>query len=333
MNDIIIISNDKVHISNGELSTNNNDTINIIDTIQSKFNIHLYSRKSSKRENFKTNIFKRITFLDLNFLKLKKLKSLKVFIISLTPFNFFIYLSLFFFIKKKNIYLYLRSDGYKEYETKIGFVGYFIYDLMIKILSKSAKIISVSKNIKSPKVDFMLTPSELSIDWLQNSKEIDFNTPKLLYIGRFKKEKGIYSLIDLLNELPDKYQLTIVGNNKQTSIDQKKINLKGQINEINELIKTYDTHNIFILPSFTEGAPKVILECLARKRPVIIFKEITHVISNYKGIFVSERNSDSLKNLIDYILQNYKQIQTSINTNVLHLKKDFQAELLKILDD
>ena len=134
MNDIIIISNDKVHISNGELSTNNNDTINIIDTIQSKFNIHLYSRKSSKRENFKTNIFKRITFLDLNFLKLKKLKSLKVFIISLTPFNFFIYLSLFFFIKKKNIYLYLRSDGYKEYETKIGFVGYFIYDLMIKIL-------------------------------------------------------------------------------------------------------------------------------------------------------------------------------------------------------
>ena len=101
MNDIIIISNDKVHISNGELSTNNNDTINIIDTIQSKFNIYLYSRKSTKKENFKTNIFKHITFLDLNFLKLKKLKSLKVFIISLTPFNFFIYLSLFFFIKKK----------------------------------------------------------------------------------------------------------------------------------------------------------------------------------------------------------------------------------------
>ena len=43
MDDIIIISNDKVHISNGELSTNNNDTINLIDAIQSKFNIYLYS--------------------------------------------------------------------------------------------------------------------------------------------------------------------------------------------------------------------------------------------------------------------------------------------------
>ena len=35
----------------------------------------------------------------------------------------------------------------------------------------------------------MLTPSELSIDWLQNSKDIDCNTPKLLYVGRFKKRK------------------------------------------------------------------------------------------------------------------------------------------------
>ena len=116
-------------------------------------------------------------------------------------------------------------------------------------------------------------------------------------------------------------------------IDQKNIDLKGQIYKLNELIEMYDSHNIFILPSFTEGSPKVILESLARKRPVIIFKEISHVVSNYEGIFISERNSDSLKNLIDYILKNYKQIQTSINSNVLHLKKDFQAELLKILDD
>ena len=62
MNDIIIISNDKVHISNGELSTNNNDTINIIDIIQSKFNIYLYSRKSTKKKILK------LTFLNiLNF--------------------------------------------------------------------------------------------------------------------------------------------------------------------------------------------------------------------------------------------------------------------------
>ena len=49
------------------------------------------------------------------------------------------------------------------------------------------------------------------------------------------------------------------------------------------LIKIYDNHNIFILPSFTEAHPKVIDESLARLRPVIIFEEIKHIIQNRKG--------------------------------------------------
>ena len=34
---------------------------------------------------------------------------------------------------------------------------------------------------------------------------------------------------------------------------------------------------IYLYSSFTEGAPKVILESLARLRPVIVFDEIKHV--------------------------------------------------------
>ena len=39
------------------------------------------------------------------------------------------------------------------------------------------------------------------------------------------------------------------------------------INELSnqKIINLYDNHNIFILPSYTEGSPKVILESLARK--------------------------------------------------------------------
>ena len=53
-------------------------------------------------------------------------------------------------------------------------------------------------------------------------------------------------------------------------------------------------HNITILPSYTEGYPYVIDESLSRKRPVIIFKEISYVINGKKGIFVSERDFDFL---------------------------------------
>ena len=78
-------------------------------------------------------------------------------------------------------------------------------------------------------------------------------------------------------------------------------------NNKQKLIKFYDDHNIFILPSFTEGHPMSLLEALARKRPVIIFEEIKHVVGNKKGIFVSKRNSNSLIETINYIKKNYKR--------------------------
>ena len=49
-----------------------------------------------------------------------------------------------------------------------------------------------------------------------------------------------------------------------------------------KLINFYDECNIFILPSFTEGHPMALLEALSRLRPVIIFKDIEHIIGEKK---------------------------------------------------
>ena len=79
--------------------------------------------------------------------------------------------------------------------------------------------------------------------------------------------------------------LTIVGAENDTSyaINQSNVTIKINESDKNKLIKYYDDHNIFILPSFTEGHPMVVLEALARRRPIIIFDEIKHVVQNKKG--------------------------------------------------
>ena len=77
--------------------------------------------------------------------------------------------------------------------------------------------------------------------------------------------------------------------------DYKNLNYVGKISNIKKIIKLYDQHDIFILPSFTEGYPKVILESLIRGKPVIIFREIKHVRKNFKGVYVSQRNYMDLK--------------------------------------
>ena len=74
-------------------------------------------------------------------------------------------------------------------------------------------------------------------------------------------------------------------------------------------------------------------EALARQRPVLVFNEIAHVKRDREGVFVIERNFQSFKNKIDFIIKNYSEIQSKIRSNksVLPTADKFIAELEDIL--
>ena len=330
MKEILIISNDDIFLNKKKIASNYNDTINIIEAVGQSYNIFLFSKISKSKKNFSIKLKNKIINISMKFFLNIKKKNLKVLMISITPRNLLYYIIARLFIKNINGYIYLRSNGHKEYSKKIGFIGYLIYDLMQKFLEKNLKTISVSNNIYSSKNTFFLKPSELNNRWFKKTKKINFSTPKLLYFGRFKKEKGVYSLIDLLSKL--KFRATIAGTSKSYHLQNRNIKFINEISDPEKIIKLYDSHNIFILPSFTEGSPKVILESLARKRPVIVFNEIKHVKVNYKGIFVCQRNTTSLKKKIIFIMKNYKKIQTEMSKNKLPTKKQFQDKLINILN-
>ena len=128
--------------------------------------------------------------------------------------------------------------------------------------------------------------------------------------------------------------LTIVGTgfgNPNHLQKQSNINIMDCGNKDESIIKIYDAHNIFILPSFTEAHPQVLDESLARKRPVIIFDEINHVIQGRAGVYVSKRDFDSLLEKINFIIKNYSIIQNDMRKNILPTKKKFISELVDIL--
>lgn len=52
MKKIIIISNDKIFLNRNKLSSNYNDTINILDSLSKKYQVYLISRKSKIKQNF-----------------------------------------------------------------------------------------------------------------------------------------------------------------------------------------------------------------------------------------------------------------------------------------
>ena len=198
------------------------------------------------------------------------------------------------------------------------------------------KIISCSKNFHKVKTKRIVHPSELDHNWIKGRKaKIDLNTD-LLYIGRFKKEKGAFFISKMFKRYFRKYKLLVVGTEKKLISKEfysQNIKFLGPIIDQKKLIQIYDCSKIFILPSYTEGFPKVILESLSRLRPVIIFKDIRHIINRREGIFFCDRNEKSLKYLLKHIYKNYQIIQRSMIKNKFYSKKNFKKELLKIIQN
>ena len=337
---IVVFSNDSFYYQNKFLYYQNKNTQTIIDILNSKYDVHLISRESLK----KTTQKKKIKEIEINKIKsliqdIKKNRDLRFLFISITPFNFIYFILLkIFLVHKKQIFVFLRSDGFKEYQVKLPLIGYYIYSFMFKIFGLGSRFLSCSKYFEKIEKFKILLPSELDNLWLKK----DFNKKIhkkicILYVGRFRKEKGYTSLINIfkkMNKRLDGYSLylTLVGSEKKEHFREKNIKIIKQVNNDEKLKKIYDSHQIFILPSYTEGYPQVILESFSRKKPVIIFNEIKFLKKIFpKGLFVSERNEIACTKTIKHILSNYNKIIIEIDNINLTLKRNYKFNLIKHL--
>ena len=132
MKKIYLISNDKIWFSNKKF-TSNNDLNNIITCLNEKYNLNLICRKSKKKLSFSLDQkFDHYSFNQINE------KRINIFLVSITPYNFFVFLYLLL-IKRLDVagVVYLRSDGFIEYKIKYGIFGYYIYAFMFFFIKKN----------------------------------------------------------------------------------------------------------------------------------------------------------------------------------------------------
>jgi len=331
-----IISNESISNYGNKYFCDNLDIKSITEELNKNSKINLIARKSKKNRSHEINIknikiFNNIFFYLLEIFKTLNINNSKYLIISITPYTFLS--CIFLFIMRKKPIIYLRSDGYEEYKSKIGFLGSFFYHFMFTIATKVSDLISCRSHILRGKIGRVVSPSQLNEEWFLNTSMPSVEKINLLYVGRIKIEKGIFSLLKILKNINENISLSVIGAEKNSRDITNQKNVKIYEIETNQknLIKYYDEHNIFILPSFTEGYPQALLEALARLRPVIIFQNISHVIGNKKGIFVAERNQKDLLEKINYIKSNYEFIQNEMRNNNLPTKKGFINEFEKII--
>ena len=330
---LVILNNEKIFKDGNNFYCNNLDLKIVPEGLNNHFNVKFIARKSQKKggqkielENIEiaSNIFSFIFYILKSFKK-----NSKFLIISITPYTFLAYIFLFIFRKK--IYLYLWSDGHKEWEHLIGKWSVWVFHMMYVICTFGSEIIVCNRNLTKKK-SHLISISRLDEFWFKNQKKISSKKANFLYVGRLSKEKGIFNFIEMFEKINNDATMSIVGYSKNFSFNNSKIQQLGYISDPLNLIKVYDECNISILPSYTEGYPYVVDESLARGRPVIIFEEISYVVNNKNGVFVSKRDANSLKKIIHYILDNYEKIQLDISKNLLPTKKSMLKQISDIIN-
>ena len=121
---------------------------------------------------------------------------------------------------------------------------------MFGLFNQGSQVLSCSKNFIGLRKFKILLPSELDRKWFSTRLEKKiFDKINILYVGRFKKEKGYLDLISIFEDMKKKISgyelyLTLVGYNKNLLLRKKNISIIKQVNNDNELRKIIDIPNI-----------------------------------------------------------------------------------------
>jgi glycosyltransferase involved in cell wall biosynthesis len=170
-------------------------------------------------------------------------------------------------------------------------------------------------------------PGDRSV-YLPNAVDVELFRPQgekednlILFIGRITFNKGLHVLLESLRYLTKSAHLVIIGPMDCSFTHRQRIlkliereNQKGKhkITYLGglpheEVIEWYQKASIFVLPSFMEAFPVVLLEALSCETPVIATPVggVTEIVNNFEnGILVPINDSQKLAEAIQHLLDN-----------------------------
>jgi len=193
---------------------------------------------------------------------------------------------------------------------------------------KGTKPANISPSLISEK---MITESRIR---LKKTIHLPGRVVRVLFVGRVEPEKGLRYLFDAIgileNERPENFKLAVVGEAQRGGEGKEEalkrlassagrsalIEFKGYIPFGSELFSEYLKSDVFVLPSLSEGIPKVIFEAMAFGVPVITTDVggITGVVvDHFSGLIIDKESARSIANAVAEVLDN-----TALRTRLVY---------------
>jgi glycosyltransferase involved in cell wall biosynthesis len=178
----------------------------------------------------------------------------------------------------------------------------------------------------------------------RKQNKLDFgNNIIILYLGWIGKKKGTFDLLtvtEILKEKAYNFKILLVGpemkegNRKLINDTIRNKGLKNNIKLFKEVkydkvYLFYNSADIFILPSYTEGFPLCILEAMASGLPIVSTNvgAIPEVVEEGKNGFLFEPGDiDTIISKIEFLINN-KNLRDEIrHNNIEKVKNEFSVD-------
>ncbi|MBM77122.1 MAG: glycosyl transferase family 1 [Crocinitomicaceae bacterium] len=181
------------------------------------------------------------------------------------------------------------------------------------IFSYGGKITNIINCLGVPKRKIIEIPSAIHSNWLKEKVPPTSNIIKFLFVGRYERRKGIQEINESILELSKKYNnlefhfLGPIPKQKQLKIKNIKIVYYGLVKDSLVKKSIYDSCDVLLCPSYSEGMPNVILEGMSRGLAIITSDvgAISLMVCKKNGIIIDKINSI---NIIQAIIEISKDI-------------------------
>src|SRR3989344_547483 len=195
----------------------------------------------------------------------------------------------------------------------------FFYKIIIFIVLKFADAVIITSPSLKSKIDkysprkIELIPNSVDTKLFSPVNKKRKNVQRIMFVGRLEKQKNLFSLAAAVSALEYKLKLIFIGDGNQKSkllkfASRKKVDLEIIKPVPHDKLPSFlNSADIFVLPSFIEGHPKILLEAMSTGLPCIgsRVEGIKEIISHNKNGILTSTNSEGIKKSIRYLLKNH----------------------------
>lgn len=266
------------------------------------------------------NIFNNIFLLLIHLIKVKPKVVHITSSASLGLLRDLLFLLIIKLFNKRSI-IHFRFGRIPELASKKNWEWYLL-QFVIYLSSKTIVLDKRSFNILNKKLSskIELLPNPISDTVIETSNKLEKRTEqikgKVLFVGHVIKAKGVIELAKAASQIDQVTELHLVGPIEESMKLKLQVICKERSkswlhihNELNkdEVYYHMQTCNLFVLPSYTEGFPNVILEAMAFSCPIVsthvgAIPEMLSYNTSQTNICIPPKDIVLLKNSIQNII-------------------------------